>query len=85
MLSERAKAARREYLRNRSEESKEKRREYMREWRQKNPDKIRQHQETYWERKADELEARARAEMKTRGAGSASEGQPLIFGEPWTQ
>lgn len=39
-----------------TEEAKEARREYMREWRKNNPTKQREYQATYWERKAKEME-----------------------------
>ena len=37
-----------------SNEAREARNEYMRQWRRKNPDKLRQYNVDYWERKARE-------------------------------
>jgi len=34
-----------------SEAARKAQREYMREWRRKNPEKVRRNQESYWERK----------------------------------
>lgn len=38
-----------------SENAKLARREYMRQWRARNKDKVKVHQERYWENKAKEL------------------------------
>jgi len=56
MMTEEAKRAKREYMRNYkarlSEEAKEQRNKNQREWRHKNADKVQQYNNTYWERKA---------------------------------
>lgn len=54
-LSERAKAARREYSRSWRAKNKEQVREYNRRWRQQHKDHIRQYNAQYWERRANEL------------------------------
>lgn len=43
------------------ERAKQARREYMRQWRAKNPDKVKAIRERYWLRKAAEIEAAERA------------------------
>lgn len=56
MMTEEAKRAKREYMRNYkanvSEEAKEQRNKNQREWRRKNPDKVQKYNTEYWERKA---------------------------------
>lgn len=56
MMTEEAKQAKREYMRNYkaglSYETKERNNQYQREWRRKNAEKTKQYNVDYWERKA---------------------------------
>jgi hypothetical protein len=54
-LSDAARQARNEYMRQYKAKRKEKDREYNRQWRARNKDKVKQYQERYWERKAAAL------------------------------
>lgn len=40
-----------------SEQARAAQREYLREWRRKNPDKVRENNRRYWERKAQQMAA----------------------------
>ena len=44
-----------------SEQAKAAQREYLREWRRRNPEKVRENNRRYWERKAERLEREGRA------------------------
>ena len=59
--SDKARAARREYMRrykaNMTPEKREALRTYQREWRRNNPDKVRANTDRYWERQAAKLQA----------------------------
>lgn len=39
-----------------TEQARAARREYLREWRQKHPDKVKEHAARYWERRAQQME-----------------------------
>ena len=56
-LTDAAKEARaqyvKEYRQRETEEQKERRREYAREWRKKNPDKVKAARVRYWNKKAE--------------------------------
>lgn len=39
-----------------TEKAKEARKEYIRQWQHNNPEKVKQYKETYWNRKAEKLE-----------------------------
>lgn len=47
-----------------TEKAKEARRAYQREWARKNPDKVKAQQERYWTRKAEQAEAKIKAEQE---------------------
>ena len=47
-----------------SEQAKAAQREYLREWRRRNPEKVRENNRRYWERKAEELEREAAGEQE---------------------
>ena len=51
-LSDAARQAKNEYMRQYKAQHRDKEREYNRQWRAKNRDKIKRYQESYWERKA---------------------------------
>lgn len=57
--SEKAKEARRAYMKrykeNMTPEQKEHERAYQRHWRKENPEKVKAHQEAYWARKYEEM------------------------------
>ena len=59
-LTQAAKLARanyvREYRKTETPEQKEKRREYAREWRRQNPDKVKAARVRYWNKKAEEMQ-----------------------------
>ena len=51
-----------------SEKAKEAQREYLREWRRKNPDKVREQNRRYWERKAQQMASQGK-ETEVDGNG----------------
>lgn len=55
-LSEQAKKARREYMKEYRKKNKERLDAMNREWKKNNPDKVRENNIRYWERKAKQLE-----------------------------
>ena len=57
IMTEAAKAAKREYDRKYRAANKEKFAEYQRKWRQANPEKVKEANRKYWERKAAEAAA----------------------------
>lgn len=57
MLSEEAKIARREYMREWRKNNLERSREYSKKWNAKNKDKIKEYQKRYWERISEEKKA----------------------------
>lgn len=56
-MSEKAKAARREYMRKYREKNREKLNKQAREWARNNKDKIKEYKNRHFEKMADEMEA----------------------------
>lgn len=56
VLSERAKEARREYMRKYRAENRDRLNAQRREWNKKNPDKVRMYKENYFEKLAERYE-----------------------------
>ncbi|MET3684480.1 hypothetical protein ABID56_002617 [Alkalibacillus flavidus] len=55
MMTEEAKRAQREYMKQYRKRNREKVNELNRKWRQENPDKVREYNQRYWERKAKQM------------------------------
>lgn len=54
MLTEEAKAKRREYSTNYKKKNAERLKAYKKEWSRRNPEKLKQYQENYWNKKGME-------------------------------
>lgn len=52
-----------------SEEAREARREYMRDWRERNPDKVKAYNARYWRKKAAERASERQKAAKSGGGG----------------
>lgn len=52
-----------------SEEAREARREYMRDWRERNPDKVKAYNARYWRKKAAERASERQEAAKSGGGG----------------
>lgn len=55
-LSQSAREAQREYMRNWRANNKDHLNAYMKQWREDNPEKVKQYQRNFWEKKGEGLE-----------------------------